>query len=158
MRRLSIFPLFLCCLVGAVFTGNIVAAQELVEEIDAVMNEFVELDQFSGTALVARDGDILYAKAFGEANRDHGVANVLETRFNIGSIGKTITGVAIMQLVERGKLRLDAPVALYVAGFAEAYLETGDRAAAIRYYGKALEVDPEFTHAREVLERLKAEE
>ncbi len=93
------------------------AAGELADDIDAAMSQLVELGRFSGTVLVAKDGDIVYAKAFGEANKDHGVANVLETRFNIGSIGKTITGVAIMQLVESGKVALDAPVASYLEDF-----------------------------------------
>ena len=92
-------------------------AQSLAAEIDTVMAEYARLDQFSGTVLVARGGDILYAEAFGEANKDHHVANILETRFNIGSIGKTFTGVAIMQLVERGALELDAPVVRYLPDF-----------------------------------------
>ena len=41
---------------------------------------------------------------------------------------------------------------------AEAYLKKGDRAAAIERYAKALEVDPGFTHAREALDRLQANE
>ena len=41
---------------------------------------------------------------------------------------------------------------------AEAYLEAGDRASSVKYYQKALEVDPDFTHARQALERLKAED
>ncbi len=92
-------------------------AQELAEKIDAVMTEFARLDLFSGTVLVAMGGDIVYAEAFGEANKDHRVANILETRFNIGSIGKTFTGVAVMQLVERGKLELSAPVVRYLPDF-----------------------------------------
>jgi CubicO group peptidase (beta-lactamase class C family) len=92
-------------------------AQELAEKIDAVMTEFSRLDLFSGAVLVAEGGDIVYAEAFGEANKDHHVANILETRFNIGSIGKTFTGVAIMQLVERGKLELTAPVVHYLPDF-----------------------------------------
>jgi CubicO group peptidase (beta-lactamase class C family) len=85
--------------------------------MDRAMAEFARLDLFSGTVLVARGGDVVYAKAFGEANKDHRVANILETKFNIGSIGKTFTGVAIMQLVEREKVKLDAPVSRYLDGF-----------------------------------------
>ena len=68
------------------------SAQEIIDQIDQVMDEFVKLDLFSGTVLVARDGEILYAKAFGEADKDFHVKNTLETKFNIGSIGKTFTG------------------------------------------------------------------
>jgi CubicO group peptidase (beta-lactamase class C family) len=89
----------------------------LADEMSSVMAEFARLDIFSGTALVARGEDILYAGAFGEANKDHHVANTVETRFNIGSIGKTFTGVSIMQLVERGTVDLHAPVSSYLEDF-----------------------------------------
>jgi CubicO group peptidase (beta-lactamase class C family) len=92
-------------------------AQELAEQIDEVMSEFVQLDQFSGCVLVAKDGEVLYAKAFGEANKDHHVPNTLQTKFNIGSIGKIFTGVAIMQLVERGLLDVDDPVSTHLPDF-----------------------------------------
>jgi CubicO group peptidase (beta-lactamase class C family) len=65
-----------------------------------------DLGMFSGTVLVAKNGNVIYAEAFGEANKDHHLLNKLETRFNTGSIGKTITAVAVMQLVQDGKLRL----------------------------------------------------
>jgi len=108
-------PLFvlLCCTLLACGASS----QELTEKIDTVMAEFVLLDRFSGTVLVSRSGDILYARAFGEANKDHRVPNILETRFNIGSIGKTLTGVAVMQLAERDALDLDAPVVRYLPDF-----------------------------------------
>jgi CubicO group peptidase (beta-lactamase class C family) len=93
------------------------AAQQPAAEMDSAMTEFARLDLFSGTVLVARGGDIVYSKAFGEANKDHRVANILETKFNIGSIGKTFTGVAIMQLVEQGKIELAAPVSRYLGDF-----------------------------------------
>ncbi len=92
-------------------------SQELSEKIDEVMSDFVQLDQFSGCVLVAKDGEVLYAKAFGEANKDHHVPNTLQTKFNIGSIGKTFTGVAIMQLAERGLLDVDDPASAHLPGF-----------------------------------------
>ena len=107
----------LVCGVCLMLLAGGIHAAELAERIDSVMAEFVDLDLFSGTVLVARRGDIVYARAFGEANKDHHVANILETRFNIGSIGKTFTAVGIMQLVERGTVELDAPVVRYLQDF-----------------------------------------
>ncbi len=92
-------------------------AQGLSQRIDEVMSEFVRLDQFSGCVLVAKDGEVVYVKAFGEANKDHHVPNTLRTKFNIGSIGKIFTGVAIMQLVERGLLGVDDPVSTHLPDF-----------------------------------------
>lgn len=112
-RRLRL----IACVVGAILLAGGVGAQSPVEEMDRVMREFEKLDLFSGTVLVARGGSVVYAEAFGEANKDHHVANILETRFNIGSIGKTFTAVAIMQLAEKGKLEIDAPVVRYLPDF-----------------------------------------
>jgi len=92
-------------------------AQEITAKIDEVMDKYVELDLFSGTVLVAKDGNILYAKAFGEADKDFYVKNTLETKFNIGSIGKIFTGTAIMQLAESGKLDVMDPVNKYLPDF-----------------------------------------
>ena len=82
-------------------------AREPAEEMHEVMAEFARLDTFSGTVLVARDGDIVFAEAFGDANKDHRVANTLESRFNIGSINKMFTAVAVLQLVEKDLVDLD---------------------------------------------------
>jgi CubicO group peptidase (beta-lactamase class C family) len=87
------------------------------QQIEALVARHAALDLFSGTVLVADDGKIVYAGAYGQANRDHRVPNRLDTRYNIGSIGKTFTAVAIMQLVEAGKLRLDDKLAMFLPDF-----------------------------------------
>jgi len=79
---------------------------DTAQEIAALARAHADLEMFSGTVLVAKNGEVVYAGAFGEANKDHHVPNKLETRYNIGSIGKTVTAVAVMQLVQEGKLRL----------------------------------------------------
>jgi CubicO group peptidase (beta-lactamase class C family) len=84
------------------------------EEISHLVQRFAELDMFSGTVLVAQDGQIIYEGAFGEANKDFGIPNNLNTKFNIGSIGKTFTAVAIMQLIEHGQLELSDPVSKFL--------------------------------------------
>jgi CubicO group peptidase (beta-lactamase class C family) len=92
-------------------------ADELQQKLDPVLEKFVELDQFSGNVLVARDGNVLYARAFGEADKDHHVKNTLDTKFNIGSIGKTFTAISILQLVEQGKLQVTDPVINHLPNF-----------------------------------------
>ena len=61
--------------------------------------------QFSGVVLVARDGDIVFAKGYGEADRAAGVPNDTQTRFRIGSITKPITAMIVLMLQERGLLK-----------------------------------------------------
>jgi len=68
---------------------------------------------FSGAVLVARGDEVLSTGACGEANRRYGVPNTARTRFNLGSMNKMFTAVAVMQLVEAGRVRLDDPLSLY---------------------------------------------
>lgn len=70
----------------------------------------------SGVVLVGRPGAPVWARAYGLANRATRSANTLDTQFNIASLGKMFTGVAVAQLVQQGKVRFDAPVGRYVAG------------------------------------------
>jgi len=80
---------------------------EVVEQLKAYTERMASRDVFSGTVLLAKAGKPLYSAAFGEANKDFGVRNTLDTKFNLGSMNKMFTAVAVMQLVEAGKLSLD---------------------------------------------------
>lgn len=64
-----------------------------------------DADRFSGVVLLARGGRIVHHQAYGMADRDAGRANTLDTRIGTGSVPKMITGVAVAQLVEQGKLK-----------------------------------------------------
>ena len=61
---------------------------------------------FSGVVLIAKNGKPFLHKAYGMANRDFGVKNRPDTRFNLGSINKVFTQVSIGQLAAQGKLSL----------------------------------------------------
>ncbi len=73
-----------------------------------------EAEIFSGAVLVAHGDTVLSETACGEANRRYGVANTPATRFNLGSLNKMVTAVAVMQLVEAGKIKLDDRLSKYV--------------------------------------------
>ncbi len=76
-----------------------------------------ESEGFNGAALVAQKGIILAKKAFGKANFEKDIANEADSRFQLASLSKTFTSVAVMQLVERGKLSLDLTVKDYYPEF-----------------------------------------
>ena len=80
--------------------------RELVTEIKGFMNKLAAVDAFSGTLLVARDGKPIYKTVHGMASKACNVPNRIDTKLNLASIGKTFTAVAILQLVEQGKLSL----------------------------------------------------
>jgi D-alanyl-D-alanine carboxypeptidase len=81
------------------------------------VDELAKSDQFSGAVLVARHGKVLLQKTWGRANRESGAPATLDTRFRIGSMNKMFTSVAILQLVEAGKLALDDPIGKYLTDY-----------------------------------------
>ena len=109
-NKLPLLILFFC-------SSIVLNSQTVNQKIDEMMQKHVELDQFSGTVLLAKEGKVLYSKAFGEANKSYGIKNNLDTKFNIASMGKMFTGVSIMQLEEQGKLKLTDPVIKYLKDF-----------------------------------------
>jgi serine beta-lactamase-like protein LACTB, mitochondrial len=66
---------------------------------------------------VAVDGRIVYSEGFGYADLEERVPVWATTKFRIGSVSKPLTAVALVQLVEQGKVDLDAPVQNYVPTF-----------------------------------------
>lgn len=86
----------------------------IAKELESYVDRLVAKDLFSGTVLVAKDGKAFVTKAAGIANRDFDAPVTLDTKFNLGSMNKMMTGVACMQLVEAGKLSLDDPVSKYL--------------------------------------------
>src|SRR5579862_7980256 len=66
---------------------------------------------------VAVDGHIVYSEGFGYADLEERVPVWPTTKFRIGSVSKPLTAIALAQLVEAGKLDLDAPVQKYVPSF-----------------------------------------
>ncbi|MBU6473487.1 MAG: serine hydrolase, partial [Alphaproteobacteria bacterium] len=73
-------------------------------------------DKFSGTLEIAKDGKPLYAKAFGTMGPGR-PANTLETEFHYASLGKLFTAVAVLQLVDAGKISLDTPIIKYLPDY-----------------------------------------
>ncbi len=74
-------------------------------------------EQFAGNLLVARGGDIRLQQHFGDARRDPAHKNTANTQFRLGSMYKMFTAIAVLQLVERGQLRLDAPLVTYLPDY-----------------------------------------
>lgn len=81
--------------------------EKRIREIDQQISQFSDQDKFSGVVLIAQHFKPVYFKAWGLANREFHVANRLDTKFNLGSINKLFTKIAIGQLVERGLIFLD---------------------------------------------------
>jgi len=87
------------------------------QQVDSLVQDYLDLKIFSGVVLVAEKGRPVYHKAFGIADRNTGQPVELTTLFDIGSMNKTFTSIVIRQLAEAGKLALSDPLTNYVKGF-----------------------------------------
>jgi CubicO group peptidase (beta-lactamase class C family) len=83
-------------------------------DLDAWLAERVHTADFSGVVLIRRDAETVFAGAYGPASRRWPVPVTLATRFDTASVTKLFTSVAALQLVDDGRLDLDAPVTTLV--------------------------------------------
>ena len=82
--------------------------------IEAYLAQLENDDSFSGVVMVAKDFVPFATKATGYADRARGAPNATITPFNIASITKIFTAVAIGQLVDQGKVSLEDPLTKYL--------------------------------------------
>lgn len=91
--------------------------ENLNREIDSLFSRQLPAVAPGGVLLIAKQGKILYHKAFGNADLEHSIPMQPDMIFRIGSMTKQFTAVAILQLVEAGKLSLQDPVQKYIKNF-----------------------------------------
>src|SRR5258706_9423176 len=94
----------LICTVALLIASTLAAQQTPIDQITAAVDKAVAEDKFSGVVVVAKDGAPLLSRAWGMADPAKGIANRPDTKFNLGSINKFFTHIAIGQLAAAGKL------------------------------------------------------
>src|SRR3989442_8886429 len=92
--------------------------------VGSYLTDLEKADQFSGVVLVAKDFVPFATKAMGYSDSARGAPNATGTNFNVSSITKLFTAVAIGQLVDQGKVGLDDPLTKYLPSYPKAI---GDR-------------------------------
>lgn len=93
-------------------------SSERLSRIDQLCTQAVSDAKIPGVvALVARNGKIVYYKAFGMADNQSGKSLKRDDIFRIASQTKAITSTAVMMLWEEGKFRLDDPISKYIPEF-----------------------------------------
>jgi CubicO group peptidase (beta-lactamase class C family) len=135
MKRIALIILWLSCLsCGQSNSGyslyNLVIpdAPKVVKEVnekykdavyrlDTFFNKLVSLKAFNGSVIVAKEGEVIYQKAFGIADKERGLPVTDSTAFQLASVSKVITATAVMMLVERGLVKLDDTFASYFPEF-----------------------------------------
>ncbi len=102
--------------VGLVITSPLSAQKNYSKEILQYLEQ-LDPNEFSGTILVARNDQIIASKASGWSNMEYQIANQMDTKFNVASISKMFTAVAVLQLVEQGHLKLTQPIGKYLSNY-----------------------------------------
>ena len=91
-----------------------IGIKETAIELDTFVKELVNKDKFSGAILLSKVDKILYKAAFGLASKRFNIPNNQQTKFNLASMNKMFTAIAIMQLVESKKLSLTDKLSSFV--------------------------------------------
>ncbi|MGM0410583.1 MAG: serine hydrolase domain-containing protein [Bacillota bacterium] len=98
--------------------SNKADTDDISKKIDIVVNKAIEKNRIPGIAVSAvKDGEIIYSKGFEKSDGFNDREITADTPLFIGSISKSFTSLAIMQLVEEGKLNLDDPINKYLDFF-----------------------------------------
>lgn len=94
------------------------AFRQAVQRSQEIVSDWQRENHTIGTsAAVAIDGRVVWSEGFGWADLELGVRATPQTRYRIGSVSKMFAAVALMRLVEQGRVDLDAPVQQYLPDF-----------------------------------------
>lgn len=91
-----------------------------IADIQLFLSDKASAEEFSGSVLIAYQGNTILQHAYGFADRNQEIPNQIDTKFNLGSIDKMFTAIAILQLVEKGELSLDEEIGKYLTDFPNA--------------------------------------
>ncbi|PSB39837.1 hypothetical protein C7B69_01215 [filamentous cyanobacterium Phorm 46] len=92
---------------------NKVLAQDIISTTDTYLSELTKAKLFSGSVLIARNGEVLVRKGYGEADRQKHLVNTAQTKFRLGSLTKQFTAMAILILQKQGKLNVHDRICTY---------------------------------------------
>ncbi len=111
----------LLCLIAilCICKFNVALAQQddIQKKVDEYIDAHMQMNQFSGSILIAKNDQVLVNKGYGYANFGFNIQNNPETKFRIGSLTKGFTAVAILQLEEKGLLSVNDKLQKYIADY-----------------------------------------
>ncbi|HEY5991364.1 MAG TPA: serine hydrolase domain-containing protein [Candidatus Udaeobacter sp.] len=102
---------------GLVFCATLTQAETMRQRMASRVREYADAGLFSGVVLVSKGNDKIFKQAFGMADRELNVPNSTGSKFQIASLSKPITAVAVLRLVEQGKLSLSDHLSKFVPDF-----------------------------------------
>ncbi|CAM1354586.1 serine hydrolase domain-containing protein [Tenacibaculum halocynthiae] len=120
---MRIFKLIKLSLLISVFPSNAIQSQEFESKIDQLISKTYTPDGPGISILIAKKGTPIYQKNYGKSNIELNLPINSKTVFQIGSITKQFTAIAILMLEEQGKLKLNDEIIKYIPE----YLNKGNK-------------------------------
>jgi CubicO group peptidase (beta-lactamase class C family) len=148
LRIPKTFSFLLVFTLGALSSAQPASLRAASTAIDQIMQSHVASGDFNGTALVAREGQVVYEQAFGLANKEWDVPNDLQTKFEIGSMTKQFTALLVLQFVNEDRISLDGHISDYLPYYRK---DTGNRITVRELLDHTSGV-PNFTVVKELME------
>jgi CubicO group peptidase (beta-lactamase class C family) len=109
--------LFLSIAMALCLPAHVFAQAPADQEIQNYLDSLGAENKLPGAVLVAKDGKPIASKAAGLANKASGSPNRLDTKFNLGSINKMFTAVAIAQLAQAGRLKFEDTIGRHLPDY-----------------------------------------
>jgi len=106
--------LLLAVILSACATQPTPDPKALSAEFDALVEKNHQAGLFDGSVLVAQNGQVIFSKGYGFADREKKIANTPQTKFRIASVTKQFTAMAILLLQQQGKLNVDDSICDYI--------------------------------------------
>lgn len=127
MKRFHVIPaLFISLFVATLATqaeltckAQTSPAADKSAQVDALMGQLVQGDSPGAAVIVIKDGRVLHKKGYGYANLETKTPITPDTAFDLASVSKQFTAMAVMILAERGKLSFDDPLTKFFPQFAD---------------------------------------
>jgi CubicO group peptidase (beta-lactamase class C family) len=94
-----------------------ICGQDTAGKINSLVGTYYQNGVFNGVVLVSKKGQIIYKKAFGMADREWNIPITIDSKFKIASLSKSFTALAVLQLVQEGKIRLDGTIKDYIPDY-----------------------------------------
>jgi CubicO group peptidase (beta-lactamase class C family) len=92
-----------------------------LSRVEPYLDKLGELGAFTGAALLAQDGKIIFSKAWGMADREKNIPNTPQTIFRVGDFTMQFTAAAVLLLEQEGKLSVQDPICNYLNDCPEAW-------------------------------------
>lgn len=119
-----------------------------LQRLDSFMQQFVDSNRIGGAvALVLRDGHVVYERAVGWADKESSRRMTPDAMFRIASQSKALTSVAIMMLIEEGKIALSNPVSRFIPAYSRTTVATrSDTGRVIAQAARPITIRDLLTH------------